>query len=137
MSTGKNTTIYISSPMNQDITRNLDAFYSFLGISGAVVPILLCIAYLSRSHRDRPRDIHITPFPGDDRILTSQIIVSAFIHQHFLGLKLEPGSYHKYSNRVRITRFHLDSLCSAGPHIFEDVATKRYDPAFKVSVLQI
>jgi hypothetical protein len=34
------------------VQRNLDGFFSFLGITGAAIPILLCIAYATRQRRD-------------------------------------------------------------------------------------
>jgi hypothetical protein len=69
MSIVQNSTIYVKPGGTQDISRNLDAFYSFLGISGAVVPILLCIAYLSRQRQDRDRSMQLTSLSSEDQIL--------------------------------------------------------------------
>lgn len=45
----------------QNAQRNLDGFFSFLGITAAVVPVLLCIAYATRRRRE---DILLTPESG-------------------------------------------------------------------------
>ena len=43
-----------ASTANADQERNLDGFFSFLGITAAVLPVLLCIAYVTRRrHEER------------------------------------------------------------------------------------